>query len=930
MRNILITFFVLVILGAGVVGYLFYKQLKSPSSKAINAIPSNAAIIMESNDFQKAWQSLEKTTSFWRTLSDIGFIKALNDQTTCLDSILSAEGQVSALVKGRPAFISAHLTGANDYDFLFLIGLENISQISTIDDVFIRASRDLTVEKRLYDKVTISDISLGEGRTFSYTLSKGILIGSFSPMLVEDAIRQLNSGNSLIDKTKNAAFAKVHATSGENADANVYINYQMFPKLMGNFLNPKTAKELAPIEGLANWSALDLKIKPNFLMFNGLTLPEDSSDKFFSVFFGQMPQEIEVTDIMPDNTAKFTYFGIDDFESYYTAFKFFMGGNKTMYDYQRRIDKLNADYSLDLQNDLLSVIGSEFAIVTTGNINSPNPNREAITNYFIIKMRDAEESEPLFKDISVRVGVTNGVDKADSLERYRGHIIGVLGLRNVWGNLLGPTFSEVEENFYTIIDEYLIFGNSVHDIKSFIGANLAERTLQRDIHYQSFASNISSQTNCYVYYNIPICLKSKLLQGAVTDKLAEEIRSNMEVIKEFEAVGIQYSMSALPGYLDNEDRMLYTNLFLSYNPGYTERAQLFKQSRLDAPLTRKPWIVLNHYSKNSEIFIQDDNNQIYLIDKSGNVLWKKELDGQILGDVQQVDIYKNNKLQLLFNTRTHLHMLDRKGRDVEQYPIKLKSAATNGLKAFDYDKNKKYRILIATEDGSIYNYDIYGKFVKGWECDKTAAPVYAPFSHLSFSGKDYIFFIDSNGKIYTVDRKGSERIKVKKRFKYLYNDRYFIETGNSIESTYLLASDSTGGIFKISFGDKMDSVIFDHYKHPPYFEYGDIDGDGQSDYLLLDQSELLVYNADKNLIINKSFDNNIIYSPGIYSLTGNIAKVGIVADRSDELLLFNKDGSLSLGFPLYGNSPFSLIDEGGTVNLVTGAAGRTLYIYTLE
>jgi hypothetical protein len=171
---------------------------------------------------------------------------------------------------------------------------------------------------------------------------------------------------------------------------------------------------------------------------------------------------------------------------------------------------------------------------------------------------------------------------------------------------------------------------------------------------------------------------------------------------------------------------------------------------------------------------------------------------------------------------------------------------------------------------------------------------------------------------------------VEKRFKYLYNDRYYIEQGNSIESTYLLASDSSGAIFKISFGNKMDSVIFDDYEHPPYFEYGDIDGDGQSDYLLLDESELLVYNADRNLIISRSFDNNIIYAPEIYSLDGNMSKVGIVADRSDELLLFNKDGSLSVGFPLYGNSPFSLIDEGGTVNLVTGATGRTLYIYTLE
>jgi len=930
MRNVLIVFFVIVVLGGGVTGYLFYKQLKSPASKAINAIPSNAVIIIESNDFQKTWQSLEKTTSFWRTLSGIKFAQTLNAQTAYLDSLLSAEGKVSSLVKGRPAFISTHLTGTTDFNFLFLVGLENISQISTIDDVFLKLSRNLTVEKRSYDKVTISDIHVKGGRTFSYTLSKGILIGSFSSILVEDAIRQLNSGNSLADKMKNPAFAKVYASAGENTDANIYVSYRMFPKLLSNFVNPKTAKELAPIENLANWSALDLKIKPNFLMFNGLTLPKDSSDKFLSVFFGQTPQEIEATDIMPDNTAMFTCFGIDNFEDYYVAFKFFMDGNKTMYDYQRRIDKLNADFGLDLQNDLLSVIGSELAMVTTGNVNSPNPNRDATTNYLIVKMRDTEVCSSLVKNMAFTVGVTSGVVKADSLEQYREHIIGVLGLPNVWGNLLGPSFSKVKENYYTIIDEYLIFGNSVDDIRSFIGANLAERTLQRDVHYQSFASEISSQANCYTYYNIPICLKSKLLQGVVNDELTKEIINNMEVLQEFEAVGIQYSMSALPGYLDNKYRMLYTNLFLSYNPGYTERAQLFKQARLDAPLRRKPWVVLNHYTKNSEILIQDDNNQIYLIDKSGNVLWKKQVDGQILGDVQQVDIYRNKKLQLLFNTRTHLHMLDRKGRNVEKYPIKLQSNATNGLKAIDYDKNKKYRILVATEDGSVCNYDIYGKAVKGWQCDKTAAPIYAPFSHLSFNGKDYIFFVDSNGKIYIVDRKGSERIKVNKRFKYLYNDRYFVELGNSMESTYLLASDSSGAIFKISFGNKMDSVIFDNYQHPPYFEYGDVDGDGQSDYLLLDQSELLVYNAERNLIMNQSFDNNIIYSPEIYNLSGNMAKVGIVADRSDELLLFNKDGSLSAGFPLYGNSPFTLIDEEGTVNLVTGATGRTLYIYTLE
>ena len=173
-------------------------------------------------------------------------------------------------------------------------------------------------------------------------------------------------------------------------------------------------------------------------------------------------------------------------------------------------------------------------------------------------------------------------------------------------------------------------------------------------------------------------------------------------------------------------------------------------------------------------------------------------------------------------------------------------------------------------------------------------------------------------------------MKITKHFKYLHDDKYFVEKGKTIETTNLVASDSSGAIFKISFGDKIDSVIFDDYEHPPFFEYRDIDRDGQPDYLLMDQSELLVYNSERNIIINKSFDNNIIYSPSVYHLSGNLAKVGIVADRSEELFLFNKDGSLCEGFPLYGNSSFSLIDEGGVVNLVTGAPGRTLYIYTLE
>ena len=227
-KNFLIVLFAAIVLVGGGAGYLFYSQLRTTPNKAINAIPGNAAIIIESRDFQNAWLKLRETTLFWRTLTGVDFIKNLNENTSFLDSVFSAESKAAMLIKGRPSFISAHLVGANDYSFLFLVSLKNIRQISEIDHVVVKSSSGIEVNKRIYDKVTISEIKVSNKELFSYTFSKGIFIGSFSSMLVEDAIRQLNSGSSLISMEKNPGFSKIHRTAGKKSHANIYINFDHF------------------------------------------------------------------------------------------------------------------------------------------------------------------------------------------------------------------------------------------------------------------------------------------------------------------------------------------------------------------------------------------------------------------------------------------------------------------------------------------------------------------------------------------------------------------------------------------------------------------------------------------------------------------------------------------------------------------------------
>ena len=114
-----------------------------------------------------------------------------------------------------------------------------------------------------------------------------------------------------------------------------------------------------------------------------------------------------------------------------------------------------------------------------------------------------------------------------------------------------------------------------------------------------------------------------------------------------------------------------------------------------------PLIVKNHINNSNEIVVQDSENILYLINNLGQVEWTKKIDGKIIREINQIDSYKNGKLQLAFVTKKSLYMLDRKGRDVGKFPLKFNDSITKPLSVFDYDNNKNYRLLI-TQDNELY------------------------------------------------------------------------------------------------------------------------------------------------------------------------------------------------------------------------------------
>ena len=63
---------------------------------------------------------------------------------------------------------------------------------------------------------------------------------------------------------------------------------------------------------------------------------------------------------------------------------------------------------------------------------------------------------------------------------------------------------------------------------------------------------------------------------------------------------------------------------------------------------------------------------------------EKNIENKIIGDIQQIDLYKNGRLQFAFNTTKDFQILDKNGKIVK----KIKHDNKVGLSIFDYDKVK--------------------------------------------------------------------------------------------------------------------------------------------------------------------------------------------------------------------------------------------------
>lgn len=499
-----------------------------------------------------------------------------------------------------------------------------------------------------------------------------------------------------------------------------------------SFSESPLLKSIPLLNELRNLSVYDIKLNGGYLSLNGFSVGEKSS---LALFQKQKPVTFKIARYIPNYSTGLVHFGISDFHSF----------------------KDVADSSF------LSTfgVGSEIAFISS------------------------ENKVNLLALVEFKPGSTGDFDFITAYhEAYSNYQI-----RSVNGEALKNGFGRIFPNtlfsFSTIKDNYLFLSQSIEEMKSLIDAIENDDTWGKTLDYQKFSENGLQESNVTLIFKEPDLFSKN-------DGILSDYPGLIDSLGFSNVKWSSMQMSAL-------DNHFYSSVNFSLGSVSLKPPSLkgsAKSSFIElSGVVKFGSLVRNHINGFQEILVQDSDLMIYLISLNEGIIWKRKIDEQIQESLEQIDYFKNGKLQYFFSSKGRLYVIDRLGRDVTGFPRDLSSTARFS-KVVDYDKSRNYRFLISSISNEVYLHDRNGNNLNDWGPKKFGAEIVSSPQHFKVGGKDHFIVILADGTVHVFNRKGDRINLFKIKSNELFSGDFYIESGMSYPATYLHYISSDGELVK--------------------------------------------------------------------------------------------------------------------------------------
>lgn len=731
-----------------------------------------------------------------------------------------------------------------------------------------------SIESRIYNDVEIIRLRLHPSEAdVSFGFVNGYVVFSSSAKYLEDALQcSCGLGQRLKD---DANFEKALASSGKKELANVFLNSVPAMEIFSSELFDDNffVKNMKSVDG---WFSFDI-VSGKPLSFSGIEFPQSDSSAFAAFVKSQPSVEFGATSVIPEKAAAYILMSFADAQKYDEALSEYMASNGKLKERNSDIESINSAFGFDAKSKFYSLVKREFAYVVCDN--SYNPENGA----FVICGLQSQSAAEL--ELRNMVSDENVMSLGDGTSAN----VFKMPCKNIPSALFGDLFGYCTGSYVCCIGNYMVFANSVDDLRSLYHDVALNNTMKASISHREFLDKFSSSSTMFFYYSFG---GTEIMKRIVSRQYSSDIDKCRAGIGDNGVVGIQFK------HLDD---LVYCNVSLGESDGkQVAGSDIIWETNIGVSIATKPYIVKNHDTEAKEVILQDINNQLYLFDFSGKEIWRVQLDGRIISPIVQVDAYKNGKLQYLFSTKDKIYLVDRLGNFISKYPLALRAEATAPISVFDYEGNRNYRIFAPCSDNKVYVYDIEGNLLKGWDFAGTETNVTSEISHYVISKEDFIAFHDDY-KAYLLARNGSSKMEFLTGFKFSRNPIFCDVSG----SPKFVATDEAGIVRRLYKSGKQDSLALGNFSAAHYFAMKDIDADGRPDYVFADSSRLSVYGNGGKLLFENDFGSQIS-SPSFYQFCGQ-TRIGVTS-ADGKLYLVNMNGTMYDGLPLDGETQFSICE----------------------
>ncbi|WP_157962229.1 hypothetical protein [Winogradskyella aurantiaca] len=443
---------------------------------------------------------------------------------------------------------------------------------------------------------------------------------------------------------------------------------------------------------------------------------------------------------------------------------------------------------------------------------------------------------------------------------------------------------EQSYEFLAVTNNNVFISNSKTSLESCLTAYFNERTVSKSNRYKDLASELRTKFSYMSYAN------GSTINTLFPEKTTAYNTSFFQISKERDFI----HLNGLVAKYSASRRALPTEQLASL--------------QLDKELITSPQLVKNHINGGMDILVQDVENTLYLISNQGKLLWKKRLNGQVLGEVAQIDMYKNGRLQLAFCTQNRLYVLDRNGKEVAPFSIRFNDPITQPLSVFDYDNKRDYRLLL-TQGRELLMLNTKGKRVKGFNY-KPNLNISSQPKHFRVGRRDYIVF-KAGKSMKILNRRGQIRINNKQSIDFSNNEIFLYQNQFSTTS-------SNGELVQIDTKGKLKRSSLNL----------------PAEHQLTTTSKTLVTQTENKLNIklkSVDLDYGIYTQPRIYYLNDKIY-ITTTDQQSKKVYLFDSQAKPIKGFPVFGTSSGVLgnLDNNRNLEFVLQTDERSISILRLR